>query len=109
MHSRQRILQSAMFNETHGRIFIENSSSRIIRYFILKETPHLNKNSHRLLNFSWRIQCSRWRVLQSLMPNKHPEKVLIFWVIAFPELKVLGHRSLVFNSFPYNRGGYKCM
>ena len=87
MHSRQRILQSAMFNETHGRIFIENSSSRIIRYFILKETPHLNKNSHRLLNVSWRIQCSRWRVLQSLMPNKHPEKVFIFWVIAFPELK----------------------
>ena len=36
---------------------------------ILKQAPHL---SHRLLNLSLRILPSKQRILQSLMPNKHP-------------------------------------
>jgi len=39
---------------------------------IFKEAPPLNKNSHRLLNISWRILHSKRRILPSLMPNEHP-------------------------------------
>ena len=38
---------------------------------ILKEAPSLI-NSHRVLNISQRILCSKWRTLQSLMPNEYP-------------------------------------
>ena len=42
-------------NEVYTRVFIKNSI-----------------NSHRLWIFSWRILCSQWRILQSLMRNEHP-------------------------------------
>ena len=38
---------------------------------ILKDAPSLI-NSHRVLNISQRILCSKWRTLQSLMPYEHP-------------------------------------
>ena len=40
---------------------------------ILKEAPHLSKNSPKLPNVSRRILRSKWRILQSLMPNEHPD------------------------------------
>ena len=38
---------------------------------ILKEAPSLI-NSHRVLNISQRILCSKWRTFQSLMPYEYP-------------------------------------
>ena len=38
---------------------------------ILKEAPSLI-NSHRVLNISRRILCSKWRTFQSLIPYEHP-------------------------------------
>ena len=36
--------------------------------------PHVwIKNSHRLSHISWRILCSKQRILQSLTPNEHPD------------------------------------
>ena len=40
---------------------------------ILKEASHLSKNSQRLFTVSRRILHSKQRILQSLMPNEHPE------------------------------------
>ena len=39
---------------------------------ISKEAPRLTKNSHRLPNINRGILHSKWGILQSLMPNKHP-------------------------------------
>lgn len=39
---------------------------------ISKEASHLTKNSHRLPNINRRILHSKWQVLQSPMPSKHP-------------------------------------
>ena len=39
---------------------------------ISKEAPRLTKNSHRLPNINRRILRSKWGILQSPMPNKHP-------------------------------------
>ena len=42
-----------------------------VRY-ILRVLIKNSSNSQRLWIFSWRILCSQWRILQSLMPNEHP-------------------------------------
>ena len=42
---------------------------------ILKEAHIFVKISHKLLNISWRIQCSKRRFLWSPMPNEHPANI----------------------------------
>ena len=39
---------------------------------ILKEAHIWVKISRKVLNISWRIQCSKRRFLRSPMPNEHP-------------------------------------
>ena len=39
---------------------------------ISKEAPRLTKNSHRLPNINRTILQSKWGILRSPMPNKHP-------------------------------------
>ena len=43
----------------------------------LKKAPHLKKNTHRLANIVWRFLFSKRKILQSLMPNKHPAFSLV--------------------------------
>ena len=42
---------------------------------ILKEVPHVSKNSHKLPDVSRRIFHSKWKIHQSPMPNEHPDLV----------------------------------
>ena len=55
-----------------NRVFIKNSSSRRkVRILWMRLYVWIEK-SHRLLHASWRILCSKRRILRSLIPNEHP-------------------------------------